>query len=79
MTHSPDTVRISHLIDDHETVRTHARRTIADQNLLLADALDAIRAGRLAVAEEFVDRALTALSVELMWLSTRRPTGVDGD
>jgi hypothetical protein len=79
MTHSPDTIRISHLIDDHETVRTHARRTIADQNLLLADALDAIRAGRLAVAEEFVDRALTALSVELMWLSTRRPTGVDGD
>jgi Flp pilus assembly protein TadD len=72
-------VRISHLIDDHETVRTHAKRTIADQYLLLIDALHAVRNGSYATAEEFIDRAMTALYNESEWLAGRIPTGTDGD
>lgn len=72
--HTPEQIRISHLIDDHETVRGHALRTIRDQRALLLDALDAIRAGRTAVADEFVDRAVEALGKEVEWLRGRRPT-----
>jgi hypothetical protein len=66
-------IRYSHLVDDTERQRTHALRTIRRQNDLLDDALHAIRNGSYATAEEFVERALTALTAEADALATRHP------
>lgn len=79
MEHSPETIRIFHLIDDHETVRTHALRTIRDQDDMLSDVLHAIRNGRTEVALEFVERVRDALTAENEWLAGRIPTGVNVD
>jgi hypothetical protein len=72
MTLSTADVRYSHLVDDYETTRTHAKRTIDVQIDLLGDALHALQAGRTEVVEEFIERAATALSVESEWLAGRR-------
>lgn len=66
---------VSHAIDDHETTRTHAIRAIADQVDLLTDGLHALRHGSPAVADEFMDRALDALTRELAWLRDRTSRG----
>jgi len=58
-------IQMALTIDDLELRRTHAVRTMVDSRDLLADALDAIRAGDTHVADEFVDRALTAITAEL--------------
>jgi hypothetical protein len=79
MNRSPESIRISHLIDDHETVRTHPVRTLRDQDELLSNALHAIVNGRTDVALEFVERVRDALAAEVAWLADRKPTGVDGD
>jgi hypothetical protein len=74
MPHPTDAdVRYSHLVDDTERQRTHALRTIRRQNELLDDALHAIRHGSYATAEEFVERALAALTAEADLLATRHP------
>jgi hypothetical protein len=70
---TPEQIRYSHLVDDTEKTRAHALRTIREQNELLSDALHAIRHGSYATAEEFVDRALTALTAEANTLATRHP------
>lgn len=70
-----DAIRVIHLIDDHETTRTHAIRTLARQVDLLTNGLHAIRHGSPAVADEFMDRALVALTRELAWLRDRRSRG----
>jgi hypothetical protein len=79
MEQTPDSIRISHLIDDHETVRTHAIRTVKDQDDLLSDALHAIQNGRTVVALEFIERVRDALTAEREWLAERIPTGVNVD
>lgn len=67
------TVDTSHLMDDFEGLRTQVLRRLAPQADLLRDGLHALRAGRTGVAEEFVDRSLTALDAELARLK-----GLDG-
>jgi hypothetical protein len=55
----------SHLVDDYEALRTQMIRRLSAQVDLLGDALDAIRIGEPAVAEEFVDRALRKIDGEV--------------
>ena len=55
----------SHLADDYETIRTQVIRRLSTQAGLLSDGLHALRNGRTAVAEEFLDRSLTAIEGEL--------------
>ena len=55
----------SHHVDDYETLRTAVLRNLSEQADLLADGLHALRHARLAVADEFVDRSLTAVKREI--------------
>jgi hypothetical protein len=55
----------SHHVDDYETLRTRVLRQLSEQADLLTDGLHALRHERLAVADEFVDRALTAIKKEV--------------
>lgn len=68
---STDTERIAHLIDDLETVRTHPLRTIQSVGPLVLDALIALKAGDLAVVEEYLERVGHALATEDTWLRQR--------
>ena len=63
--HGNRAVDHSHHVDDYETLRTRVLRQLSEQADLLADGLHAIRHERLAVADEFVDRALTAIKKEV--------------
>lgn len=58
----------SHHVDDYEALRTQVIRRLSSQVELLGDGLHALRNGSTGVAEEFVDRALTAIDGELMRL-----------
>lgn len=58
----------SHLVDDYEVLRTQVIRRLTAQVGLLTDGLHAIRNGSAGVAEEFVDRALTAIDGEVTHL-----------
>jgi hypothetical protein len=64
-------VRISHLIDDAETTRTHPIRTLKDSVDLLTDALHALRNGSPHVTDEFVERVRDAIDAEIKWLRAR--------
>ncbi|MDQ0869171.1 hypothetical protein QFZ70_001644 [Arthrobacter sp. V1I9] len=55
----------SHHVDDYEALRTQVIRRLSTQSELLGDGLHALRHGSTGVAEEFVDRALTAISSEV--------------
>ena len=55
----------SHLVDDYETLRTQVIRRLSTQAGLLNDGLHALRNRRIEVAEEFLDRSLTAIEGEL--------------
>ncbi|TQJ36711.1 hypothetical protein [Arthrobacter sp. SLBN-122] len=55
----------SHHVDDYEALRTQVIRRLATQAELLGDGLHALRHGSTGVAEEFVDRALTAIGGEV--------------
>jgi hypothetical protein len=63
--HSNRDVDHSHHVDDYETLRTLVLRNLSEQADLLGDGLHALRHDRLAVADEFVDRALTAIKKEV--------------
>lgn len=63
--HGSRAVDHSHHVDDYETLRTRVLRQLSEQADLLADGLHALRHERLAVADEFVDRALTAIKKEV--------------
>ena len=58
-------IRMANLIADADAKRAHMHRMLVDQRFLLADALDAIRAGDNHVAEEFVGRFLTHVDAEI--------------
>jgi hypothetical protein len=51
----------SHLVDDFEALRTQVIRRLSSQVELLSDGLHALRNGSTSVAEEFLDRSLTAI------------------
>jgi hypothetical protein len=55
----------SHLVDDYEALRTQIVRQLTAQVEILGDGLHALQKGRTAVAEEFVDRALTKIDGEV--------------
>ncbi len=55
----------SHHADDYEALRTQVLRQLSKQVDLLSDGLHAVRNERYAVAEEFVDRALSAITREV--------------
>jgi hypothetical protein len=55
----------SHLVDDYEVLRTQVLRSLTSQTELLSDGLHALRAGSVGVADEFVDRSLTAIQREV--------------
>ena len=55
----------SHHVDDYETLRTQVIRRLSAQVELLGDGLHALRNGSTGVAEEFVDRALSAIEDEV--------------
>lgn len=55
----------SHHVDDYEALRTQVIRRLSTQAELLGDGLHALRHGSTGVAEEFVDRALTAIGGEV--------------
>lgn len=55
----------SHHADNYEVLRTQILRQLTKQSDLLTDGLHALRNGSHAIAEEFVDRALTAISREV--------------
>lgn len=55
----------SHLTDDYEVLRTQVIRRLSTQTDLLNDGMHALRNGSTGVAEEFVDRALTAIQAEV--------------
>lgn len=63
----------SHHVDDYETLRTQVIRRLTAQVELLSDGLHALRNGSTGVAEEFVDRALSAIDSEV-----RRLKDLDG-
>jgi hypothetical protein len=63
--HGNRVVDHSHHVDDYESLRTRVLRQLSEQADLLADGLHALRHERLAVADEFVDRALTAIKKEV--------------
>jgi hypothetical protein len=63
----------SHHVDDYESLRTKVIRRLTNQVELLSDGLHALRHGSTGVAEEFVDRALTAINGEV-----RRLKDLDG-
>lgn len=63
--HGNRVVDHSHHVDDYETLRTRVLRQLSEQADLLADGLHALRHERLAVADEFVDRALSAIKKEV--------------
>jgi hypothetical protein len=52
--------------------RTDAVRTVTAQVDLLTDGLHALRAGRLPVTDEYIDRALTDLTALLTRIRTVR-------
>jgi hypothetical protein len=58
-------VHKSHLVDDYEALRTQIVRQLTAQVEILGDGLHALQKGRTAVAEEFVDRALTKIDGEV--------------
>lgn len=53
--------RAAHAIAELDAQRALARRTARSQVDLLCDARAALRDGRLAVADEFIDRAVESL------------------
>ena len=55
----------SHLVDDFEALRTQVIRRLSSQVELLSDGLHALRNGSTSVAEEFLDRSLTAIDGEV--------------
>ncbi|NHW46094.1 hypothetical protein HAV21_04205 [Paenarthrobacter sp. MSM-2-10-13] len=55
----------SHHVDDYEALRTQVIRRLTTQVELLSDGLHALRNGSTGVAEEFVDRALSAIAGEV--------------
>jgi hypothetical protein len=55
----------SHHVDDYEALRTQVIRRLTAQVELLSDGLHALRNGSTGVAEEFVDRALSAIDGEV--------------
>lgn len=59
-----DQIRLSHTIDDAERQRTRSLRVIDTQVLMLTDGLAALRNGDLAVTDEYLDRAIEALTAE---------------
>lgn len=61
-------IAIAHAIDDRELLRAHASRTIARQVDLLTDGLHALRNGSPHVTEEFLERAIVALTAEVSHL-----------
>lgn len=58
----------SHHVDDYETLRTQVIRRLTRQAELLGNGLHALRNGSATVAEEFVDRALSAIDGEVIRL-----------
>jgi hypothetical protein len=58
----------SHAIDDYETLRAQIVRGLAQQTSLLEDGLHALRNDRLAVTEEYVERAIDSLGEDLQRL-----------
>jgi hypothetical protein len=61
----------SHMVDDYEALRTQIIRRLTAQVALLSDGLHAMRNGSTGVADEFVDRALTAIDAEVKRLKMR--------
>ena len=55
----------SHAANDYEILRTQVIRQLSGQVNLLTDGLHALRGGSTAVAEEFVDRALSKIDAEV--------------
>jgi len=55
-------ITMSHTIDDLSTELGKLRRTVGQQVDLLTDGLHAIRHGRYAVAEEYMERARDCLA-----------------
>lgn len=64
---------LAHTVDDYEKQRTAALRRVDAQVDLLLDALHALRHDRLAVADEFVDRAITTLRTTVVDLRHAPP------
>lgn len=54
-----------HAVDDYENLRTQVIRQLSGQVNLLNDGLHALRNGSIAVADEFVDRALVKIDAEV--------------
>ena len=54
-----------HAVDDYENLRTQIIRQLSGQVNLLHDGLHALRNGSMAVADEFIDRALSKIDGEL--------------
>jgi hypothetical protein len=64
-------VRISHLVDDYEKMRTKSRRELRRANELLSNGLHALRNGSPAVTDEFIERALANISTAIDALAPR--------
>jgi hypothetical protein len=54
-----------HAVDDYENLRTQIIRQLSGQVNLLHDGLHALRNGSIAVADEFIDRALSKIDAEI--------------
>lgn len=67
----------SHLADDFETLRGEVLRRLANQVDLMTDGLHALRAGHTSIADEYVDRALRAISAEAARLKDLGGTQLD--
>lgn len=60
-----DAIRLAHVIDDYERMRTSAVRSMSSSVDLLTDALHALRNGAPNVTGEYLDRVIYALTTEL--------------
>jgi hypothetical protein len=67
-----DSIRLSYVINDAELQRTHALRTITAQVDLLQDGLNALQNGDVHITEEFLERAIGALTAEAATLRSNR-------
>lgn len=71
-------IRLHHLVDDYERLRTRSLRNIKAQRVLLVDARVALKDDTIPedrgieIADEFIERVLEAMEAELKLLRNAR-------
>lgn len=54
-------IKVAHLQDDIEKIRSKVYRTLKDDNVMLANALHALRKGKTHVTDDHLDRVIESI------------------